>query len=359
MPAQGGAVGQQVAAALLDRVSAAQAGAAQPSGRGTSRRPVTPRSTTPGTSNTGSATAVTVNAGEERLGVDFQLQLVPMARVEGMVIYPAGQDSGGVQVQLVTSARISAWATARPGRPRGPVQLQRRRARAVLADRANRRAGTDGPAFDALGRARRARRTRARTPRPDAAAGLVRASRLWATAEISVDGRNLSERRADVAAVVLDRRTARVPGRDRTAPDRPDADPRTLTPSDPTAAGRPRPARLPAVWTRPAASRSTASCPAGTASRRAEPPAGRSNPRSSADRTRSTSLSTSARARTCRGRSSPTPTSRRRCPARSQPARSGDERLHADHLPDRPALLAAPVAADPVRSARPPTARSR
>ena len=80
--------GSQIAATVLDRLGAAQAGIAQPQppreGPATGYAPVF----YPGTSNTSGATTVALNAGEEKLGVDFQLQLVTTARVEGMVIFP-------------------------------------------------------------------------------------------------------------------------------------------------------------------------------------------------------------------------------------------------------------------------------
>src|SRR5262249_23684848 len=54
----------------------------------------------PGTIAPGSATTVTLAVGEERGGVDFQLQLVPTARVEGTISSSTGSIPQGVQIQI-------------------------------------------------------------------------------------------------------------------------------------------------------------------------------------------------------------------------------------------------------------------
>src|SRR4029079_13228609 len=55
----------------------------------------------PGTTTSGSASTITLAVGEERPGVDFQLQIVPTARVEGIVRGPDGSLPPGTQVSLV------------------------------------------------------------------------------------------------------------------------------------------------------------------------------------------------------------------------------------------------------------------
>jgi uncharacterized protein (DUF2141 family) len=45
-------------------------------------------------------TLVPVAAGEERVGIDLQLQLMPVARIEGLIIAPAGVNAQNVQVSL-------------------------------------------------------------------------------------------------------------------------------------------------------------------------------------------------------------------------------------------------------------------
>ena len=58
----------------------------------------------PGTATTAEASPVTLGTGEERPGVDFQLRLVPMARVEGTVINSTGAQLQGLEVMLQDTA---------------------------------------------------------------------------------------------------------------------------------------------------------------------------------------------------------------------------------------------------------------
>jgi protocatechuate 3,4-dioxygenase beta subunit len=152
----------------------------------------------PGTPVSTSATAITLNVGEERLGVDFQLQLVPMARVEGIVVFPGGQEPAGLQVRLVnvgdeiegigdTSARVEGdghfrFDSVPPGQysviarsggagPVGPL------ARGLAAGRAGRAGGPgslEAPPGRGAGRP-------ASTPR------------LWAAADLTVEGRDVPD----------------------------------------------------------------------------------------------------------------------------------------------------------------------
>jgi hypothetical protein len=55
----------------------------------------------PGTTSASSAATVTLGVSEERGGVDFQLQLVPTARVTGTIASATGSVPGGVQVALI------------------------------------------------------------------------------------------------------------------------------------------------------------------------------------------------------------------------------------------------------------------
>jgi len=57
----------------------------------------------PGTTSPSSATSVTLGVGDERGGVDFQLQLVATARIDGSVIGPDGTIPPGTQISLVPS----------------------------------------------------------------------------------------------------------------------------------------------------------------------------------------------------------------------------------------------------------------
>ena len=141
--AQAGAAGQQVAAAVLDRVAAAQAAA----GQSAEEEPASGYAPVyyPGTTRASDATSLMLNVGEEKLGVDFQLQLMPMARVEGMVVYPSGQGPGGVQVQLVSVGEDVGGLGGSSARVDGDgtLPVRQRRPRAVFADCANRRRESD------------------------------------------------------------------------------------------------------------------------------------------------------------------------------------------------------------------------
>lgn len=67
----------------------------------------------PGTTAPGTATTVALGVGDERGGIDFQLQLVPTARVEGAVITPEGMQPQNLQISLV--ALGDGGAAAMPG----------------------------------------------------------------------------------------------------------------------------------------------------------------------------------------------------------------------------------------------------
>ena len=61
-----------------------------------------------GTSDVAAATSITVGTGEERTGVDFAVQVVPAARVEGVVSRRDRQSVQGVQLFLFPNSRVSA-----------------------------------------------------------------------------------------------------------------------------------------------------------------------------------------------------------------------------------------------------------
>jgi uncharacterized protein (DUF2141 family) len=66
----------------------------------------------PGTTSAASATTVTLTAGDERSGVDFSLQLVRTAQIEGVVSVPAGIQPQSVQLMLLPSASAGAAAAS-------------------------------------------------------------------------------------------------------------------------------------------------------------------------------------------------------------------------------------------------------
>jgi uncharacterized protein (DUF2141 family) len=59
----------------------------------------------PGTITAGAAQTVTLGLAEERAGVDFQLQLVPTARIDGTITSSTGSLPQGTQIQIVPSGQ--------------------------------------------------------------------------------------------------------------------------------------------------------------------------------------------------------------------------------------------------------------
>ncbi|ODS59028.1 MAG: hypothetical protein ABS36_02425 [Acidobacteria bacterium SCN 69-37] len=67
----------------------------------------------PGTTDPDAAVAITVNAGEERAGVDFRLQQVPTTRVGGLIVTTTGNLPPATQVALVP--RSASGTSTVPG----------------------------------------------------------------------------------------------------------------------------------------------------------------------------------------------------------------------------------------------------
>lgn len=122
----------------------------------------------PGTTAAANAATVSVNAGEERAGVDFSLQLVRTARIEGTVGTPPGVPPQQVDL-LITSSGPSVSNLG------GMITFNRVRADA------------DGR-FAYSGIAPGKYTINARVP----------GSGLWASAEVTADGENLSGVRLDL-----------------------------------------------------------------------------------------------------------------------------------------------------------------
>ena len=62
----------------------------------------------PGTVATAQAGTVTLDIGEERASIDFQLVRVPLARIEGTIVNSTGQATDNVQITLTDAAHIGA-----------------------------------------------------------------------------------------------------------------------------------------------------------------------------------------------------------------------------------------------------------
>ena len=60
----------------------------------------------PGSVSAATASAITLGISEERTGVDFQLQLAPLARVEGSVVNSTGADVRNISISLVDMQQL-------------------------------------------------------------------------------------------------------------------------------------------------------------------------------------------------------------------------------------------------------------
>jgi hypothetical protein len=139
----------------------------------------------PGTTMFSSAGPVALGVGEERAGVDFQLQLVPVGTVEGMVAIPAGVTPQSVQVMLINSGMdvpvMGGSISVRPGAD-GRFRIANvAPGQYTLVARAT---TTAPPPAD----------VRVERDATDAASPAVRVepTRLWASADVWVDGRNVA-----------------------------------------------------------------------------------------------------------------------------------------------------------------------
>jgi hypothetical protein len=116
--------------------------------------------------------------------VDFQLQLVPLARIEGSVMNPMGAPLQNVQVSLMTAGDVSSFGTrtARPDAEGGFRMSGVPPGQYTLVARATVRPPARTAAQAQAGRAR------------EMSAGRTAAEqvRLWSMMDVSIDGRNLT-----------------------------------------------------------------------------------------------------------------------------------------------------------------------
>jgi carboxypeptidase family protein len=135
----------------------------------------------PGTTTVSQGSLITVAAGEERSGIDFQASLVPTSRVEGTVVLPDGGVAAAVSVNLVSSDG------ATPGFGFENFRVSR--------------TSTEGQFhFSGLPSGRYTIISRAASPRDPPAPATPPAGRpvqpttpaLWAMSEIVLDGQNVS-----------------------------------------------------------------------------------------------------------------------------------------------------------------------
>ncbi len=151
----------------------------------------------PGTTSPASAATVLVGVSEEKMGIDFGLQIAPLARIEGVVVTASGPAAQNIQVSLVNLGHEvpgignpSARAD-RDGRfrltnvPPGQYMLVARGTLGGARRPATVAPGSPTPATPATPAARAQEIERVMVDREQAV-------RLWAMTDVSVDGRNQS-----------------------------------------------------------------------------------------------------------------------------------------------------------------------
>lgn len=158
----------------------------------------------PGTTQAASAATITIGAGEERSSVDFQLQLVRTAKIEGTVVVPPGIPPESVQLAMTPGGpnavpgalpitlltRVSpgpdgkfTYSAVAPGQYTITARATQRAPNAPAAPGG--RGGGEVVGFTRIGGAGDA-------PMMLSMGGGGGGPAYWATAEVSVDGANLS-----------------------------------------------------------------------------------------------------------------------------------------------------------------------
>ena len=191
--AASGAMPAQAQTSLIERAAAVSAAAGDPQPEsGSGYAPVY----YPGTTSPGSAATITLAPSEEKSGIDFSYQVVPVATVEGIVASTNSQLPPNVQISLVNSAfsvpglnpgGARADATGNFKISNVPPGQYTVIARATIAAGGGRAGGAPGGLRGMPPLAPGALRAEA-----GGRGGPVDQTRMWGSAEISVDGRNVS-----------------------------------------------------------------------------------------------------------------------------------------------------------------------
>jgi hypothetical protein len=134
----------------------------------------------PGTTSPAQAAAITLGAGEEKPAVDFQLQRVPVAQVEGLVVNPTGQPLPNIQLSLVDAAGSLPGVGANNTR--------------ASADGHFRLSNVAPGHYTIVAQAtlRPAAAPASQNPQPRGPASRGGPQRVYAMSDVSVDGRNVS-----------------------------------------------------------------------------------------------------------------------------------------------------------------------
>jgi carboxypeptidase family protein len=130
----------------------------------------------PGTFDPAAASVVSLGAGEERTGIDFALQMVRTAKVEGSLLDPEGRIPAGAQVNLFTKSYGSEFSLLL-GMPRATVS----NGRFVFA-------GVTPGAYFLTARGRAAGPGGAGVPGRGASAPV-----LWSTSDVTVSGEDVAD----------------------------------------------------------------------------------------------------------------------------------------------------------------------
>lgn len=141
----------------------------------------------PGTITATQAVALPLGVGEERANIDFQLQRVPLARVEGTIVNATGQPADNVQVTLTDASQAVPGAGSMSTR----------------ADAEGRFRISNVPpgSYRMIARATVAQTGGGNTPAPQGPGGrgggrgfgpMSTATRLWGSLDLLVEGRNLT-----------------------------------------------------------------------------------------------------------------------------------------------------------------------
>jgi len=134
----------------------------------------------PGTPDTASAVSVTVRAGEERTGIDFAVQFVPTARIEGVVTRGDGQPVTNPQIFLLSNSSSMGFSPFFFESPLGMRPQIQPNGRFAFP-------GVRPGDYSVLVRAS----SRAPAPGARPAPGPL-VMDLWASASVRVDGRDIS-----------------------------------------------------------------------------------------------------------------------------------------------------------------------
>jgi hypothetical protein len=165
-------------------MSEVASGTARPGGPSSTAADSVPRPRTigyasvfyPGTPVAAQAVSIKLGVAEERTGVDFQLSLVPTAKVEGSVVVPEGISPQTIMVQMIGS------------NPQG-FMLDLFRRSTPTADGTFTFAGVAPGPYAVIAQAQPAAPPGGR---PTGPAGPPRAPSHWARADVTIDGQDIS-----------------------------------------------------------------------------------------------------------------------------------------------------------------------